>query len=420
VSVLKTKRKYGAKISWYNFYAVFYEESARGSAKKRLSLLTNQPLTHGTMNFPLVNHYARCNGDMWPAHPMQGVRVYHVQGGFLVPIPASRRCSPAPGVIDLVNAPAEVIDLMDEDSSTGTAVIDLMDDDSPLPAEVIDLMDDDSSTGTAVIDLIDDDSSLETVHPPTVDGEDWSLGSMSKVSDDDFKGMDDWETLTDTFVSEPSTSVIVQHGDNASRFVTGREGLIWDGGSLSFLDGLKDSAMPTDFGDDDISAIAEQAETQPTTAVVSREVCIDSESLFGRTFEEHEVPMDVSDDDDDDDDDDDSVVFLKVSHPTNIVPASVDDQNRNVSRSYLDRPTRMVSLDDETPCNVVQSENEACAVVAAPEEEFDLDASLLSFEFNAGLVVPWDTSNRKQSATLQGANVPTTSDHDFPMATLKW
>jgi hypothetical protein len=261
---------------------------------------------------------------------------------------------------------------------------------------------------------MDDDSSLETLHPPMVDGEDWSLGSMSKVSDDDVKGMDDWETLTDSFVSEPSTSDVVQHGNNGSSLVTGREGLIWDGGSLSFLDGLKDSAVPTDFGDDDISAIVEQADTQHTAAVISREVCIDAESLFGRTFEEHEVPMDVSDDGDD------SVVFLKVSRPTTIAPAPVDDQNWNGSRSFLDRPTRMVSLDNEMICNLVQSENEACAVVAAPEEEFDLDASLLSFDFNAGLVVPWDTSNEKQSATLQGANVPGTSGHDFSIASLKW
>lgn len=51
----------------------------------------------------------------------------------------------------------------------------------------------------------------------------------------------------------------------------------------------------------------------------------------------------------------------------------------------------MVSLDDEASCIVVQPNNEACAAVAAPEEEFDLDSSLLSFIF--GVVVPWDNCN---------------------------
>jgi hypothetical protein len=48
------------------------------------------------------------------------------------------------------------------------------------------------------------------------EGEDWSPGSMSKVSDVDVEGMEDWETLMDTFVSERSTSIVAQHDDNHS------------------------------------------------------------------------------------------------------------------------------------------------------------------------------------------------------------
>lgn len=48
--------------------------------KKHFSLLTNQHKTHATMNLPLANHCARRNGDIWPAHPMQGVLTYPIQG----------------------------------------------------------------------------------------------------------------------------------------------------------------------------------------------------------------------------------------------------------------------------------------------------------------------------------------------------
>jgi hypothetical protein len=47
----------------------------------------------------------------------------------------------------------------------------------------------------------------------------------------------------------------------------------------------------------------------------------------------------------------------------------------------------MVTLDDKMLCNVVQSENEACAIVAAPEEEFDLDSLLFFFEFSKGMYI---------------------------------
>jgi hypothetical protein len=90
--------------------------------------------------------------------------------------------------------------------SLAAEVIDLVD----VSAEIIDLTDDNSSTGATVKDLMDDDASLETVHPHTIDGEDLSLGSMSEASGDALKSIDDWETLSDTFGSETSTSVDTQ------------------------------------------------------------------------------------------------------------------------------------------------------------------------------------------------------------------
>jgi hypothetical protein len=77
----------------------------------------------------------------------------------------------------------------------------------------------------------------------------------------------------------------------------------------------------------------------------------------------------------------------------------------------------MVSMDDVTPCTRfgVQTENEAYAVVTAPEDKFDLDSSLFSFTFNVCFIVPWDNGSDK-STIPQQANAPPTTRLDSSMA----
>jgi hypothetical protein len=276
------------------------------------------------------------------------------RGFLLVPHLAPRRCPPA-----------EVIDLVDDDSSEGT------------PVKRVAMKPKEKRKPKLVIVVMDDDASLETSQAPVIEIEDSSLGSMCLLWTQDcetcLKGTQDWETLTDTFDIETSSSVALAHFDNGSVIVTAGESLVWDGGSLSFLDGLKDSEMSTDFGDDDISAIAFQADSETDAVVPAPLGSIDADSL---------LDVDV----------DSFIDFQISSHRTIMALAPVDDLNRNATSSYLDRRTHMVSLDDEASCIVVQ--NEACAV-AAPAEELNLDSTLLSFTFEADVVVPWDSCNEK-------------------------
>lgn len=204
---------------------------------------------------------------------MQGVPMYPTHRGFLlVPHPATGRCSPGE-VIDLVNAdsspatrrcsPVEVIDLMSDDSSAGTPVNQVA-----------------TKQRTLVIVIMDDDVFGDS---STIEIEDSSLGSQ--VSDGNLKGIDDWETLTDTFDSETSNSVAVPHFDNGSVIVTPGERLVC-GTAVHYhiwiLDGLKDCEIPTEFGDDDISAIVAQADTEATAVDPAPQESIDANSLFGR------------------------------------------------------------------------------------------------------------------------------------------
>jgi hypothetical protein len=235
-----------------------------------------------------------------------------------------------------------------------------------------------------VIELADDDSFLETV----------------------LNGTHDWETLSDTFDSETSANVVQDENDDSDTVTA----LIWDGGSLSFLDGFKESEIPTDFCDDDISAIVLQVETE-ATADGSDGLLSDESLSFRDSLKEGEMIMDFLDDDIS------SVVVPQDSNTCTIAPTPVDERNRNTSYSFLDHSTGMVSVDDEKPCTLfgVQPNNEACAVVAAPEEEFDLGSSLFALTFNVGFVVPWDNGSDKSTNVME-ANAPTTTGYDFSMA----
>jgi hypothetical protein len=127
-------------------------------------------------------------------------------------------------------SPPEVIDLVNDDSSVETPVNQV----AAKPSEI--------RKRKLVIVILDDDTSLETARPPFIEIEDSSLGSMS-----------------------------------------------WDGGSLSFLDGLKDSEMPPDFEDDDVSAIVVQACSEASAVVPAPQGSIDADGLFGRAFEQSEI-----------------------------------------------------------------------------------------------------------------------------------
>jgi hypothetical protein len=213
-----------------------------------------------------------------------------------------------------------------------------------------------------VIVIMDDDtSSLETLQPPCIEIEDSSLGSMS-----------------------------------------------WDGGSLSFLDGLKDSDMPPDFEDDDISAILVEAGSEASAVVSAPQGSIDADGLFGRAFEQREIRRNLQVDS--------FIDFQQHGRATSMPPTPVNDLSRNSSRLLLDRQTRMVSLDDELSCIDVHPNSEAFADVEALEEEFDLESLFLSFPFDGDIVVPWDNDNEKQSTMLQNAEAISTNDHDFSMA----
>lgn len=148
------------------------------------------------------------------------------------------------------------------------------------------------------------------------------------------------------FDSETSTSVAAQHNENGLFNATsGGSLMVWDGGSLSFLDGFKDSARPTDFSDDVISAIGDHTDTVTSPEGFVRDGLDQSKSSMN--FSGH-----------DDDDDDDDAVVLQESHTCHIAPVLVDDQNLKASPCpFLERPTRMVSSDDEKPSIFVLSDD---------------------------------------------------------------
>lgn len=336
----------------------------------------NNSRQDGTMNVPLVNQSIHRKRDFWPACPMQGVPLYSTSRGWLVPRPETR-----------VLVPTEVIDLVDDDSSMGS--FDLFNSKSASTDVVVQVNRDstkplDTRKRKLVIELADDDSFLETV----------------------LKGTHDWETLSDTSDSETSASVVQDENDDSDTVTA----LIWDGGSLSFLDSFKESEIPTDFCDDDISAIVLQVETE-VTADGSDGLLSDELLSFRDSLKEGEMIMDFLNDDIS------SVVVPQDSNTCTIAPTPVDERNRSASCSFLDHPTGMVSMDDEKPCTLfgVQLNNEACAVVAAPEEEFDLGSSFFALTFNVGFVVPWDNGNDKSTNVME-ANAPTTTGHDFSMA----
>jgi hypothetical protein len=280
------------------------------------------------MNFPFANHNIRRSGESWPTHPMHGVPMYYAQqGGFVVPGLAVRACS----------SQREVIDLVDDDAFTGILVNRVAKKSSKTRKRklVVEPMDDDD----------DDYSYVKTVDLPVMEADEWSLVNMSEMSDDGLlKGINDWEEeLEETFDSENTTRVVAQHDEDGHFDGTGGESLmVWEGGSLSFLDGFKDREILGDFSDDDISAIGDQTDI--------------------------------------------------------VTPDIVDDPNRNASRPFLNRPTRVVSSDDETPCIIVQPNNNEAFEV--PGDEFVFNISLLPLTFDKGLVVPWDNISDGPSALL--------------------
>lgn len=89
---------------------------------------------------------------MWPTQ----------RGLFLVPHPATRRCSP-PEIIDLVSDDDD-----DDDSSAETPVNQV----AAKPSEI-------RKRKLVIVIMDDDTSSLETLQPPCIEIEDSSLGSMS-------------------------------------------------------------------------------------------------------------------------------------------------------------------------------------------------------------------------------------------------
>jgi hypothetical protein len=250
----------------------------------------------------------------------------------------------------------------------------------------------------------DDDSSVETVHRLVMESEDWSLGSISERSHDDLKGIDDWEALKDTFDSgENSKSAVVQHDEDGLFNATAGESLmVWDGGSLSFLDRFKDSEMPKDFSDDDVSAIGDQ-----------RDNATAPEGFVRDDLEESEAPVDFSGHNDHS-----SVVVLQDSHTCTIAPSLVGDLNRNASCPILDHPTRIVYSDDEMPCIVVQPDDNEAFVV--PEEEFVLNISLLPFTFDKSLVVPWDNISNSPSAIVQDTSATPIHENMSSMTSSEW
>jgi hypothetical protein len=239
---------------------------------------------------------------------------------------------------------------------------------------------------------MDDVSLVKIVHPHVIDSEEWSLLRMSDRSAGDLEGFD--EALKEMFDSETSTSVVAQHNeDGLFNATSGGSLMVWDGGSLSFLDGFKDSARPTDFSDDDISAIGDHTDTVTSPEGFVRDGLDESKSPKNFSGQEH---------------DDDDAVVLQESHTCHIAPVLVDDQNLKASPCpFLECPTRMVSSDDEHPSLFVQSDDEAFAV---QEEEFVFNISLLPLMFEKGLVVPWDDIRDSPSALIQDASAAPTHE----------
>jgi hypothetical protein len=164
------------------------------------------------------------------------------------------------------------------------------------------------------------------------------------------------------------------------------------------------------FGDDDISAIVEQAGTKANAVGDSLDLFNCADSLLGGTFDESEMRMNL-------DDDDSSAAVQQLHHPSTVTPTPGDILTRNTSCRFFGRPTRMVSLGDEPTCIVVQLDIKASAIVAAPEEEFDFQDLILP---STGFVIPWDFLNEK-SVSFQHGNAPPTNDHKiFPMAGREW
>lgn len=199
-------------------------------------------------------------------------------------------------------------------------------------------------------------------------------------SDDD--SLDKWKERKETFDSETCiTSLVAQkHEDGLFNATASESLLVWDGGSLSFLDDFKDNEMPKDFSDDDVSTIGDQTD-----------IVIVPEGFERDSLNESEPPVDFSDCKDD--------AFFFVLQETH-TPGLVDNLNRKAS-PFLDHPTRMISADD------VQPDDEA---FVSQEDEFVFNISLLPLMFDKGLVVPWDYIIDSPSDIVQNASSATTID----------